>query len=170
MIEVLRWPLDAPDRRALAELLADAVNSGASLSFLPPLGADEALRWWESTLASARPRSFVLVARDAEGIAGTVQLLTFWSPNQAHRGQLSKLIVHPRARRKGVARALIHALEQRAAHTGFSLLTLDVRRDDPAEQLYRSAGWTPAGVVPRDCLEPDGSQSDTVVFYKAIAP
>jgi acetyltransferase len=170
MIELLTWPIGAADLRALAALLADAVNDGASLSFLPPLGKDEAARYWEHTLKNAHPRSAVLVARDAEGIAGTVQLQTLWAPNQVHRAQLVKLIVHPRTRRKGVARALIRELELRAAHTGFTMLTLEARRGDPVEGLYQSAGWTPTGVIPLDCIEPDGSKSDTIVYYKFLTP
>jgi acetyltransferase len=170
MIEALRQPVSEADLRGLAEVLVDGVDAGGSLSFLPPLGEDEALRYWRESIAAADPRAVVIVARDAEGIAGAVRLAPVWAPNQQDRAHLEKLVVHRRARRKGLARELVRGLEQHAAQAGFRMLTLEARRHDFAEQLYQSLGWIPCGIVPRDCLEPDGSRSDTVVYYRELAP
>ncbi len=91
-----------------------------------------------------------------------------WAPNQPHRAEVAKLLVHRRARRAGIGRALMAALEARAASAGFTLLTLDTVRGDSGERLYRRAGWTAAGVIPDYALYPDGRPCDTVVFYKRV--
>jgi ribosomal protein S18 acetylase RimI-like enzyme len=71
------------------------------------LQSDEAAAWWRKTLSAASPRAAILVARDEQGIAGTVQLQPSWAPNQPHRADVAKLIVHRRARGRGIARALM---------------------------------------------------------------
>jgi len=90
-------------------------------------------------------------------------------PNQHHRGDVAKLLVHRRARGRGVGKALMNEVESRARAAGFTLLTLDTKRGDVAEGLYRRSGWTEVGVIPNYALDPDGSFCDTVVFYKAIS-
>jgi GNAT superfamily N-acetyltransferase len=107
-------------------------------------------------------------ARDEHGIAGSVSLHPAWPPNQPHRADISKLIVHRRARRHGIGRALMAEIEERARAAGFTLLTLDTVRGDPGEQLYANAGWQRVGVIPDYALYPDGRPCDTVVFYKKL--
>ena len=168
MIEPLLPPVSDADIRDLALLLLDAVDSGASVSFMAGLTQEEAEGWWRETLRNARPRSVFLVARDAEGIVGSVLLHPAWPPNQPHRADIAKLLVHRRARRKGVARALMDAIEAAARDAGFTLLTLDTVRGDAAERLYTEAGWSRVGVIPDYALHPDGTLCDTVVFYKKL--
>jgi GNAT superfamily N-acetyltransferase len=154
--------------RELSDLLVDAVDSGAGVSFMAGLTRDEAAAWWKKTLASASPRTVVLVARDDQGIVGTVQMQPAWAPNQPHRADVAKLIVHQRGRRRGIARALMAELERHARAERFTLLLLDTCRGTPAEQLYSSLGWTRVGVVPHFALNPDGTPCDTVFFYKQL--
>ena len=168
MIEELVRPVAEADIRDLAALLLDAIDSGASVSFLAPLDIERAQDWWRHTIATADDRSIFLVARDSQGIVGTVQLRAAWAPNQQHRGDIAKLLVHRRARRQGVGAALMEAIEQRARAAGFTLLTLDTKRGDGAERLYTNAGWTRVGVIPNYALNPDGTPCDTVVFYKLL--
>lgn len=169
MIEELTRPVRESDIRDLARLLVDAVDSGASVSFLAPLSLARAEEWWRETLAHGHPRAAFLVARDDQGIVGTVQFHPAWAPNQPHRAEVVKLIVHRRGRRKGIGRALMLALEARARSGGFTLLTLDARRGEVAESLYRQMGWTHVGVIPGYALNADGSgPSDTVIFYKGL--
>src|SRR6476660_483580 len=111
VIEELTRPVRQADIVGLADVLVDAVESGASVSFLPPFGADQAERWWRETLATADARTAFVVARDEVGIAGTVQLHPAWAPNQPHRAEITKLLVHRRARRRGLARALMDYVE-----------------------------------------------------------
>lgn len=167
-IERLPLPASDADVRALAELLVDAVDSGAAVTFLPPLPVECAEDWWRTTIAGSDPRAVFLVARDAAGIAGTVQLHPAWPPNQPHRADVAKLIVHRRARRTGLGEALMLAIEDAARREGFRLLTLDTKRGDAAERLYRRAGWTVAGSIPRYAFNPDGTLHDTVIFYKEL--
>ena len=110
----------------------------------------------------------MLVARDDQGIVGTVQLQPSWAPNQPHRADVAKLIVHRRARGRGVARALMQELERRARERNLRLLLLDTCKGSPAERLYTSLGWTRMGEVPNFALNPDGSWCDTVFFYKQL--
>src|SRR5207247_9554396 len=128
-------PTTSSDRDQLAQRLADAVDSGASVSFMRPFSVDAARDWWRTTIERADPRAIVLVARDDLGIVGSVSLHPAWPPNQPHRADIAKLLVHRRARRRGIARALMTELEARARNAGFTLLTLDTVRGDPAEQL-----------------------------------
>lgn len=152
----------------LAALLVDAVDSNAGISFMAGLTRDEAAAWWRKTLAARTPRSVVLVARDPEGIVGTVQLLPSWAPNQPHRADVAKMIVHRRGRRRGIGRALLRELEKRASALGFTLLLLDTVKGDAAEALYASSGWIRVGEVPNFALNPDGTPVATVFFYKQL--
>jgi GNAT superfamily N-acetyltransferase len=168
VIEELARPAADADVRDLAGLLLDAVASGASVGFLDSLSADDAAEWWRAKLAAADARAVFLVARDAEGIVGTVQLLPAAMPNQPHRADVAKLQVHRRARGQGLGRALMDAIEERARKDGFTLLTLDTKRGDVAETLYERSGWTRVGAIPNYALDPDGSSCDTVIFYKQL--
>jgi GNAT superfamily N-acetyltransferase len=168
VIEALQRPAAASDLDQLARLLADVVNGGASVSFMLPFTVADARAWWSKTVEDADPRAVILVARDGDGIVGTVSMHPAWPPNQPHRADIAKLLVHPRARRRGVARALMAEIETRAHAAGFWLLTLDTVRGDPAEFLYTAAGWQKVGVIPDYALYPDGRLCDTVVFYKKV--
>jgi GNAT superfamily N-acetyltransferase len=169
-IEPLASPVTDSDLRDLARLLVDAVESGASVSFLAPLAPEQAEDWWRGVLCPGHAGAVVLVARDGEGIVGSVQLRPAWEPNQAHRAEVAKLLVHRRGRRRGLGTLLMRAVEETARARGFSLLTLDTKQGDAAERLYRRTGWTCVGVIPGYALNPDGTACDTVVFYKQIGP
>ena len=168
MIEQLVRPVSDADIHDLAELLLDAIDSGASVSFMPPLDMRSAERWWRETIANASERATFIVARDAQGIAGTVHLHPAWAPNQPHRADIAKLLVHRRARRQGLGAAMMKAIEQHARESGLTLLTLDTARGEAAEVLYERGGWTRVGVIPNYALNPDGSWCDTVIFYKEL--
>jgi len=169
MIEQLTLPVAEDDLEGLALLLLDAVDSGASVSFLAPITPDFAKEWWRNSISKADARAIQLVARDQDGIAGTVQLHPAWPPNQRHRADIAKLLIHRRARRQGLGAMLMREIESRARAAGFTLLTLDTKRGDGAEALYRRAGWTEVGVIPGYALNPDGTPCDTVVFYKELS-
>ena len=170
-VVVERLGRDAPeaDVRDLAGLLLDAIDSNAGISFMPGLTQADAEAWWRSLLATSPSRAIVLVARDAGGIAGTVQVQPSWAPNQPHRGDLAKLIVHRRRRGEGIAHALMRAAEREAAAEGLTLLVLDTCKGSAAERLYTSMGWVRVGEIPQFALNPDGSMCDTVFFFKKIA-
>lgn len=169
-IERLTPPASDSDLRALAQLLVDAVEGGAAVSFLAPLSLEQAESWWRRTLSEAHSRAIFLVARDGEEIVGTVQLHPAWAPNQRHRGEVVKLLVHSRSRRSGLGAGLMLGMEDEARRAGFCLLTLDAKRGGAAERLYRRLGWTHAGTIPRYALDPDGTPHDAVIFYKQLGP
>lgn len=152
----------------LAVLLLDAVEDNAGISFMAGLQVDAAAEWWRKTLSSASPRAVFLAARDDQGMVGTVQLQPAWPPNQPHRADVAKLIVHRRARGRGIARQLMRELERHAREQRFTLLLLDTCKGGAAEQLYSSLGWIRVGEVPNFALNPDGSSCDTVFFYKQL--
>lgn len=168
MIEELLRPARAADVDELAQLLVDAVDSGAAVSFLPPLALDAAARWWRTLLDAAPAGSVFLVERDAGRIVGTVHYQPSSAPNQPHRAEVSKLLVHRDARRTGVGARLMSELETRARARGLTLLTLDTKRNDAAERLYTRLGWSVAGIIPEYAQNPDGTFHDTVVFYKRL--
>ena len=134
-IERLTAPVSDADYQDLARLLVDAVDSGASVSFLAPLRLDRAEAWWRDTIASARPGAVFLVARDDEGIVGSVQMHPAWAQNQPHRADIAKLIVHRRGRRQGLATQLMTAVEEAARAGAYTLLTLDTVPETPADTL-----------------------------------
>lgn len=168
-IDRLTPPVSATDVRTLAHLLVDAVDSGAAVSFVAPLTVEAAEEWWRKTIAGASARAIFLVARDRGGIAGTVQLHPAWAPNQPHRAEVAKLLVHRRARRSGLGSRLMHEIEEAARHAGFTLLTLDAKRGAAADHLYRRLGWTAVGAIPAYAVDPDGiTPHDAVIFYKQL--
>jgi ribosomal protein S18 acetylase RimI-like enzyme len=168
MIERLSTPVSEADLRSLAMLLVDAVESGAAVSFLTVTEA-QALDWWRKQFGAPASGSIVLVARDDQGIVGSVQLHPSWAPNQPHRADVAKLIVHRRARRRGLGAEMMAAVEREAANAGYRLLVLDSKRGDAGERLYRRLGWNVVGTIPRYALDTDGrTPHDTVVFYKEL--
>jgi GNAT superfamily N-acetyltransferase len=168
-IERLTPPVADSDIRDLAYVLMDAVESGAAVSFLAPLTLERAEEWWRKTISGSNGRAIFLIARGVDGIVGTVQLHPAWAPNQPHRAEIAKLLVHRRHRRQGLATDLMQAVEDAARLAGFRLLTLDAKRGAAAEQLYRHLGWTAVGTIPRFAFDPDGSTPhDAVVFYKEL--
>jgi len=157
----------------LAEVLHAVVHAGAGVSFVVPFSRDEARVYWrERILPGVRARTRrVLVARWGARIVGTVQLDLATPPNQQHRAEVAKMLVHPEARRRGVARALMTSLEAIARSEGRTLLTLDTVTGGNAEPLYRSLGYVTVGVIPgyaRASLTPD--LEATTIMYKELAP
>ncbi|MFD4602402.1 GNAT family N-acetyltransferase [Streptomyces sp. NPDC058464] len=156
----------------LAELLADTVNGGASVGFLAPFEREQAAAWWRGRAAAvAAGQLAVWVALDGAGRAvGTVGLAFPHpdKPNSPHRAELVKLMVHRDARGRGVGRGLLAVAEEAAVATGITLLHLDTETDSPAEHLYRSAGWTRAGVIPDYALDPAGVLRPTTLYYKHV--
>jgi len=152
----------------LTDVLLDAVQSGAGVSFMSDVRPKQIADWWRARFRESSPRAVILVARDERGIVGTVQLQPAWAPNQPHRADVAKLIVHRRARGRGTARALMQELECQARDQRFRLLLLDTCKGSAAERLYTSLGWRRVGEVPQFALNPDGSWCDTVFFYKRI--
>jgi GNAT superfamily N-acetyltransferase len=152
----------------LADLLIDCVEGGASVSFMLPLPAAKALAFWRRVADGvARGERALLVAEDSAGIVGTVQLILDQPENQPHRADLSKMLVHRRARRRGVGAALLRAAEDVARDCGKWLLVLDTASPD-AERLYATLGWQRCGVVPGYALLPEGGLCDTTFFYRAL--
>lgn len=153
--------------QALGQVLCDCVDGGASVSFMSGLSQAQAAAFWRQQLTSGDGRA-ILAARDARGIVGVVQVIPAWAPNQPHRAELSKMLVHRRARRSGLGLALLQAAEDRARAMGKTLITLDTVTGGDAERLYARAGFTAAGVIPDYALMPDGALCATTVFYKRL--
>jgi len=154
--------------QALAELLIDCVEGGASVSFMQPLSMPKALTFWGRVAADvATGARALLVAEDESGIVGTVQLVLEQPENQPHRADLSKMLVHRRARRQGLGAALMRAAEDLGRECGKSLLVLDTAGGD-AERLYARMGWQLCGVIPGYALLPQGGLCATSYFYRTL--
>ncbi len=184
VIELLSAEDMTRHRAALSALLRDAVDSGASIGFLPPLAEAEADAYWRGVVAAVREGScLLLVARDAEGgadapegsadapegeIVGTAQLLLATRPNALHRAEVAKVIVHTKVRRRGIGHALMLAVEERARRLGRTTLVLDTRQGDPSERLYTSVGYRLAGAIPAYAKSADGALDPSAFYYRLL--
>jgi GNAT superfamily N-acetyltransferase len=154
---------------ALADVLVDAIDSDAGVSFLHPLEPVRAQAFWRDVGEDVEAgRRALLVAEDEDGIVGTVQLVLAQPENQPHRADLSKMLVHRRARRRGLGAALLEAAEQLARDCGRTLLVLDTNTGSDAERLYVRMGWTRVGEIPDFSIQPRGGLRATTVFYKTL--
>ena len=154
----------------LSEVLHDCVHGGASVSFMLPFPLEEARDFWRDVAESVGRGETLLAAALHEGrVVGTVLVGLRQTPNQPHRGDLKKLLVHREARGFGLSRLLMEAAEQKAVEAGKTLLVLDTATGSPAEDIYPRFGWQRVGVVPDYALYPDGSYCGTTFFYKRIA-
>lgn len=170
MVRVL--PADEIEARAggLAEVLLDAVAGGASVSFLAGLSAEDARAFFQRAAAEVRAGRRVLLAAFAgPRLLGTVQLLLDTPPNQPHRADVAKLLVHRDARRQGMATRLLGAMEEEARRRGRTLLTLDTMAGHAADHLYQRLGYVRVGEIPEYALFPEGgAPGPTAIFYKRL--
>jgi GNAT superfamily N-acetyltransferase len=155
---------------ALAEVLLDCVEGGASVGFMHPLPREKAVAFWQNCLASAaRGERILLVAEDESNtIVGTVQVVLAMPDNQPHRADVAKMQVHRRARRRGLGAALMRAAETAAREAGKTLLVLDTVTGSDAERLYTRLGWQRCGEIPGYALWPRGGLCSTTVFYRNL--
>lgn len=157
------------DLAALAALMIDVVEGGASIGFMLPIDVARAERFWRGVAAAVeRNERALFVADDGSGIVGTVQLVTGQPENQPHRADVAKMMVANRARRQGIGAALMKAAEREAVAQGKTLLVLDTASAD-AERLYARLGWQRCGTVPGYALLPQGGPCDTTYFYRVLA-
>jgi acetyltransferase len=154
----------------LIELLQDAVDSGASVGFLPPLSREAASDYWRSVIGDLDAgHRLLLGAMDGSRLVGSVQLELARKPNASHRAEVQRLIVLRSVRRQGIGEQLMRQLHELARQHGRTLLVLDTREGDPSEQLYRKLGYTRAGVIPGYARSADGAL-DATSFYYAVVP
>ena len=161
--------IDESHVQQLSDVLIDCVEGGASIGFMLPLSRARAHEFW-SGLADAVGRGdrALLVAEDDEGVCGTVQLILAQPDNQPHRADLSKMLVHRRARRRGLGEALMRAAEALAVDCGKTLIVLDAVTDGDAYRLYSRLGWVRVGEVPDFALWPEGGYCSTTFFYRSL--
>lgn len=157
-------------REQFIDLLVDAVESGGSVNFVWPMTREKSANWWDGALAShARGERVILVAEEAGRLLGSVQLMFPSQENQAHRGDIGKLLVHTSARRRGLGAALMQAVETEARTRGRTLLVLDTEAGSSGDRLYERLGWTRFGMVPNYAMTADGTRiADCAFFYKAL--
>jgi len=162
---------DPAEAEALADVLLDVVEGGASVGFMSPLSREKALAFCQNALASAeRGERIVLVAEDMESgtLVGTVQVILAMPENQPHRADIAKMQVHSRARRRGLGAALMRAAEAAAREAGKTLLVLDTVTGSDAERLYTRLGFQRCGEIPGYALWPKGGLCSTTVFYRQL--
>jgi GNAT superfamily N-acetyltransferase len=161
--------LDDTHINALADVLIDCVDGGASVNFMHPLTRDRAVAFWKMVARGvAAGERAVLVADDARGICGTVQLVLSQPENQPHRADLAKMLVHRRARRQGLGAALMVAAEATARQCSKTLLVLDAVTGGDAARLYERLGWLRAGDIPGYALYPQGGLCSTTYYYRCL--
>lgn len=152
-----------------ADILIDAVDSGAGVSFLKPLAKIDAETFWHGQLSSvANGQTLPIVAQVEDQIAGLVLLVKAWAPNQPHRCDIAKLLVHRDFRRNGIATELIKALEEKARELNQTMITFDAVAKSPAAHFYISLGFICVGTYPKFAYSGDGVLDDTALFYKEL--
>ncbi len=166
--------LDATEARAaipdLCDVLVNCVEGGASVGFMQPYTREDAEPYWQGVAESVASGATLLFIAELEGRAlGTVQIGAAQMPNQPHRADLKKLLVHRAARGKGLARLLMRAAEEEAARRGKTILVLDTATGSDAEAIYPRLGWERVGVIPDYALWPQGGFCASTFFYKRIA-
>ncbi|WP_174064377.1 GNAT family N-acetyltransferase [Agrobacterium larrymoorei] len=155
----------------LCEVLSDCVNGGASVGFMLPFTPADAREFWEGVAISIGQGHTIHAVAEMDGrIVGTVQIGLATKPNQPHRADLMKLLVHRSVRGKDISRQLMTMVEEEAARLGRTLLVLDTATGSEAEAIYPRFGWERVGVIPDYALFPDGSYCGTTLFYKRIGP
>lgn len=153
----------------LTILLIDAVGSNAGVSFMHPLTPDIATAFWRKQVADVSTGvTHHFVAEDNGTIVGTVLLQKAWAPNQPHRAEISKMLVHSTRRRQGIGRQLLEEVEKKARQLGFTLITFDSVAHGRSEYFYKEAGYVVAGYYPGYALSPQGELDDTALFYKQL--
>lgn len=168
-VEILDAAAAVSAERRLAEILIACVGAGSSVGYLPPLAPEVARGFYREVARDVAAGRKILLAGWVEAkLAGTVLLDIIPKPNQPHRAEVQKLLVHPDARRRGLARLLMHHAEQAARDAGRNLLTLDTEAGSNAAALYRGLGWTEAGRIPGYALNAEGRLIDTLIFYKNL--
>jgi ribosomal protein S18 acetylase RimI-like enzyme len=170
-IEIRR--LDVPELSthldALAAVLHDCVTGGASVSYMAPFSHEEAREAFEAWAGEVEQGGRLIVAAFDNGdLIGSVQVILALPPNQPHRGEIAKLLVHRSARRRGIAERLMECAEAEARAEGKTLLVLDAVTEGDAARLYARMGWTEVGVIPGYALYPDGRPCDTTYFWKKL--
>jgi acetyltransferase len=168
---ILSFTPEQADRgiQQLADLLIDAVDSGASVGFMPPLTEPEALDYWRGVITAMRDGSrILLVAADGDLIQGSVQIDLEMRANGRHRAEAVKLFVHRRARRQGLAKALMVELESIARNMGRTLLLTDTRKGGEAEKMCVALGYVKFGEVPNYARTGDGRLNTSSFFYKEL--
>lgn len=154
---------------ALVGILADAVDSGASVGFMQWNGPSDYVAFWTGVAADvAAGRTILFAARQGADVLGTAQLQLVGKPNQPHRAEIAKVLVHSRARRRGIAHRLMQAAETAARQAKRDLLVLDTDESGAARRLYGKLGWTELGTIPRYALMPDGRDCGSTFFYKDL--
>jgi GNAT superfamily N-acetyltransferase len=168
-IACLSAPLADSALAQLADVLVDCVEGGASVSFMSPFSQDQALAFFRKVASSVESGGTILVAATLDGrIVASVQLGLDTPPNQPHRADIKKLLVHRSARGRGVGLALMARIEQEARRHGRWLLVLDTVPVENGHRLYLRAGWTQTGLVPDYALFPDGRLCDTAIMWKRL--
>jgi GNAT superfamily N-acetyltransferase len=154
---------------ALAAVLVDCVEGGASVSFMPPFGQADGEAFFSKVASGVEAGERILLAAFDDGkLVGTVQIVTALPPNQPHRADVAKLLVSRAARGKGVAQRLMEAVDREALAAGKTLLVLDTVTGSTAERLYERLGWVKVGVIPNYALFPDGRLTPTTIFWKEL--
>jgi GNAT superfamily N-acetyltransferase len=161
--------VDEAEIDGLAEVLIDCVEGGASVSFMLPLARERALAFWRRVArAVAAGERALLVVEDSLGLCGTVQLILDQPENQPHRADLAKMLVHRRARRRGLGSALMRAAEATARDCGKTLLVLDAVTGGEAARLYERLGWRRVGDIPGYALMARGGLCSTTYYYHSL--
>jgi GNAT superfamily N-acetyltransferase len=154
---------------ALAAVLFDCVAGGASVSYMAPFSHQQARGVFEAWAVEVEDGRRLVLAAFVNGyLVGTVQVILALPPNQPHRAEIAKLLVHRSARKRGIAQLLMERAEAEARAEGKTLLVLDAVTGGDAARLYERMGWTPVGVIPGYALYPDGRPCDTTYFWKAL--
>jgi GNAT superfamily N-acetyltransferase len=168
-ITVLAAPVGDRELNELADVLADCVAGGASVNFMASFSPNDARAFFDKVASGVAAGDIVLLVARLDGrIVGTVQLGLDMPPNQRHRADIKKMLVHRSARGRGIGAALMSAVEDEARRRDRWLLVLDTVPGESGHRLYLRSGWLQSGTIPDFALFPDGRFCDTAIMWKRL--
>jgi predicted GNAT superfamily acetyltransferase len=164
----LSWPthLSEDDRQQLLALYDEVARHEATHGYAGSLTNDVGRSMVDADAESlARGRTFMLLARDSDGLAGSLIFEPYTSEARKHTMYAKRAVIARRARGQFLRQAAAEAVNK-AVSLGAEVVTCDVAADGPVE-LWKSLGFKEYGILP-DYARRHGRSLDGHFLYLSL--